>query len=112
MEPPRRVADDLVDHALGRFNERDALSWRAWRGVDIKPLGGAQRMNPKQVGAVTDYDDALQVVCPSDYRQPARRLLSICALGFGNNLAFWNATGQQVVVPHTALGVRFVSSAA
>src|SRR5450631_1865673 len=66
-------------------------------------------MNAEEVGTVAHDYDALQVVRTGDNRQPARRLLTIRALGFGNNLALRDATSQKVVVSHTALGVRLIS---
>ena len=96
--------------AHGCVAEREASGLNAGRGEDIEAEAGADGTDAEQVSGVRDREDAVEMILASDGGQAGSGLFGVDAVGFGDDLVFGDAVGEQVVMADAALGIGGAAS--
>lgn len=102
MEPPGGVTGDFVGNAPEVVPLRDGAAEWTRRCVDMQSVGFAQLVNAEQVGAVADDVDGVKIVLDGNEGKGRNRLLSVVAVGFGNDMGLGNAVGYEVIATDAA----------
>ena len=98
--------------ALGLFRSAFYGYTRSGGRQNIQPLGGADFVDAKHVGAVAHDHQALQVVGMGDHGYASRGLFGVAAFGFGDDGFFRNALAFKLLTAHRALGKLVAAVAA
>src|ERR1039457_1362832 len=100
IEPPGRVAENLMLDTLSLFFAALDSHTRPGRGEHVQAVGGADFMNAEEMRSVADDDQPPQAVGAGNHGDAAGRLLGVAALGFGDDVALRYTHAHQVLAAH------------
>ena len=103
MQPPERVAEDLVLYTLGLIRLAFNRNARTRRCENIQPICCAYLVNAEEVRGVADDHNALEAVGVGNDGEAMDRLIGAGALGFSDDVGLRNADALQIFGSNSAL---------
>src|SRR4051812_2611004 len=102
VQPPDGVGEDFVPDGIGVLLGGFEAGVGTRGSEHVEAVSLADGVDAEHVGAVTDDDEAAEVVGPGDHRSAARGFRSAAAMGLGNDDRFGDAAADEVTAPDFA----------
>src|ERR1700746_4058621 len=105
VQPPRRIAENLMNDRLPIRAGAGNGHLRPRRGEHSKTIRCANGVNAKEVRFIADHNEPPKSVGPGDHSQSSRRFCCVAALSLGDDRGFRDTSSHQIFAPGAPLGV-------